>query len=622
MWRLWRKKRTKERTGMQVKWKMAVGALALAAWVQIPAWSVESRGEVYVSDSFYDWDGNADSFGSGTAALSPQTSRNQEDYTGPGAAAQGQGTETEEDLVLGVPSVTEVTLKEKYHEAYKVYEESMEDRFFFYTNVGNGGITDKGVILDIPQNMFVTMEKDGALIDYTPGRAVSGYGTYVARLTAIENPDRPFSEQKEYRAIFRFRIQEKPPQEDGEGSEQSPGGSGLGYQVDWESYAGQQSGGSGKTGASGMGSLGFGSGLGGSGMGSGTGAGGESQDGSGPAAGGEGQDGSGSAAGGESQDGSGPAADGEGQDGNGPGESGEDQDGSGPGAGGEDRDGSGLGDGGEGRDGNGSAADNPEDLSGAYQSGLYRPRMQVYNSASGKYEVTFENGRKLVTNIPEGFTGPGAVEFSVSDGEPVQLYRDDSPVEYIPGNSITEPGYYRLDVDGQMWSFVIASSIKDMDRYLAPAGMKITQAAFDGESVEGVSPRYLPMKADGQYEITLTGEEGEGAQVVLVKDTLPPEIRVNVKGGRADIEYLSQDIALITLEKNGQVQEGFGGYVVNEPGSYKLCVTDGAGNVSSRQFTLKYQVNVYGIAAVALVILLIIGGVVFVIHVKRTVKVR
>ena len=103
---------------------------------------------------------------------------------------------------------------------------------------------------------------------------------------------------------------------------------------------------------------------------------------------------------------------------------------------------------------------------------------------------------------------------------------------------------------------------------------------------------------------------------------VPPEIRVNVKGGRADIEYLSQDIALITLEKNGQVQEGFGGYVVNEPGSYKLCVTDGAGNVSSRQFTLKYQVNVYGIAAVALVILLIIGGVVFVIHVKRTVKVR
>ena len=28
---------------------------------------------------------------------------------------------------------------------------------------------------------------------------------------------------------------------------------------------------------------------------------------------------------------------------------------------------------------------------------------------------------------------------------------------------------------------------------------------------------------------------------------------MNVKGGRADIEYLSQDIALITLEKNGQV---------------------------------------------------------------------
>ena len=581
------------------KRKILLGALFAVAWAGIWPGLRQARGEVYISDSFYDWDKGADRSSGVSSPLSPQTYRDQDDDTGPGAKAQGD--EDREELPAGVPSVTQVTLKEQYHEDYKVYEESMEDRFFFYTNVANGGITDKSVILDIPQNMFVTMEKDGALIDYTPGAAISGCGTYVARLTAIEDTSLPFSRQREYRAIFRFRIQEKPQEEAGEGQSK---GLGLGYQVDWESYAdGQWPGGEG-SGISGMGSLGFGTGQGG----------GESRG---------GQDGNGLGSGG--QDKTGPEVDESGgQDKIGPevDESGG-QDENSPGNGGGQGENSPEADGQDG--GGGENGQAPEGARGSgFMQGkdMYAARTQVYNSATGKYEVTFENGQILTANIPEGFTGPGAVEILVSGGESTALYRNDAPVEYIPGNSITEPGYYRLDVDGQMWSFVIASSIKELDRYLAPAGMEITQASFDGETVEVLCPRYLPMEADGQYQITLTGKEGQGVQAVLIKDTLPPDIRVTVKGGRADIEYLSQDIALITLEKDGQIQEGFGGYVVSEPGSYKLSVTDGAGNVSSRQFTLKYQVNVYGIAAVALVIMLIIGGAVFVIHVKRTVKVR
>jgi hypothetical protein len=44
--------------------------------------------------------------------------------------------------------------------------------------------------------------------------------------------------------------------------------------------------------------------------------------------------------------------------------------------------------------------------------------------------------------------------------------------------------------------------------------------------------------------------------------------------------------------------------------------------VSSTEFTLKYQVNKYGIAAVVLIILVIAGLAAFVVHVKRTVKIR
>lgn len=120
----------------------------------------------------------------------------------------------------------------------------------------------------------------------------------------------------------------------------------------------------------------------------------------------------------------------------------------------------------------------------------------------------------------------------------------------------------------------------------------------------------------------MTGESGEVLEVVLRKDTEAPQVTVNIRGGTAQIQYISDDIEKVTLEKDGEIQEGFAGYTIDSPGAYRLTAVDEAGNASSTEFTLKYQVNMYGIVAVVLVILLIAGGAVFVIHVKKTVRVR
>ncbi len=117
---------------------------------------------------------------------------------GPGAAT----AETDSTVLTG-PYVEQVTLQERYHEEYKVYEESMADLFFFYASVGNGGITHEAVTLDIPQNISYTMEMDGLPYAYQSGQPVGAYGTYVVRLTGIEDETVPFYEQKEYRAVFR-----------------------------------------------------------------------------------------------------------------------------------------------------------------------------------------------------------------------------------------------------------------------------------------------------------------------------------------------------------------------------------------------------------------------------------
>lgn len=551
------------------KGKGAFAAFLTAAGLL--AGTITGLGAVYMADAPYDWEGNAD----GSGYDSPVYTDSGSD-TGPGTAA---GSAEEQDITAG-PAVSQVTLAEQYHDEYKIYEESINDLFFFYTNVSNGGITNENVTLDMPQNIFCSVEKDGAEYDYVPGQIFSEYGTYVVRVTAVEDTSVPFSEQREYRALFRFRIQAKPPEEtqEGESSQGFPEGlinDGLGV------VSGLQEGGSWP-----------GGGI--SGTGEGESLLGESQP--------------------ESLESEPESRD--------PSETS-----AGESTGGET---TGTGEDGMGEGQNGSVEDKEEagtdealeaaagEVNGA---GAYHGRTQVYDSSGGRYEVTFGNGRTLSSNVPEGYMGPGTVELLVSEGEG-SLYRNDELLEYAESMSIKDPGYYRLDIDGQMWSFVIASAVGSTDYYMAPEGMRFTGAYFEGEPKELPPGKYLPMREDGQYQITMTGKEGEVLEVVLRKDTTPPQFTVNVKGGTAQLQYESDDIESVILERNGQIQEGFAGYTIDSPGSYRLTAVDEAGNTSSAEFSLKYQVNMYGIVAVVLVILLIAGGVVFVIHVKRTVRVR
>ena len=106
----------------------------------------------------------------------------EEAASGPGVVPDAEDPQTAQG-----PLVTQVSLTEQYHDEYQVYEESINNRFFFYTSVSNGGITDKTVTMDIPHNVFCTVEKDGAEYNYTPGQSFSEHGTYVVKITAVED---------------------------------------------------------------------------------------------------------------------------------------------------------------------------------------------------------------------------------------------------------------------------------------------------------------------------------------------------------------------------------------------------------------------------------------------------
>ncbi|MBR3516765.1 MAG: hypothetical protein IKO10_10665 [Lachnospiraceae bacterium] len=102
-----------------------------------------------------------------------------------------------------------VNLTEYYNAEFDLYEEGFNNRYFFYSNVSNGGMTAKPVVLDIPANLNYTVEKDGKAISYQSGTAVSALGVYMVTIKVDETDGNNITH---YTASYRFRIMEAAEQ--------------------------------------------------------------------------------------------------------------------------------------------------------------------------------------------------------------------------------------------------------------------------------------------------------------------------------------------------------------------------------------------------------------------------
>lgn len=125
-------------------------------------------------------------------------------------AENNKSTGVEENQSTKGPKVEDVTLQETYHGEYEIYSERIGGKFYFYTNTPNNGITSQPVSLDIPANIYYTVQKDGVDIAYTSKQKLSQMGTYVFQMSAVKNPTSPVSEQIVYNTTYSFRIQPKP----------------------------------------------------------------------------------------------------------------------------------------------------------------------------------------------------------------------------------------------------------------------------------------------------------------------------------------------------------------------------------------------------------------------------
>lgn len=151
---------------------------------------------------------------SSTSSSSSSSRRNAEESSGPGSSNIINKID-DSDQTVG-PVVTDVSLSETYYEDYDIYCLSIQDLYYFYSTIGNNGITDQAVSVDIPANITYSVTKDGIPMEYTSKQLLTENGTYIFQITVVQNPEDSVSRQNIIRTNYHFRIQpkvEKPKEE-------------------------------------------------------------------------------------------------------------------------------------------------------------------------------------------------------------------------------------------------------------------------------------------------------------------------------------------------------------------------------------------------------------------------
>ena len=485
------------------------------------------------------------------------------------------------DPTTGMKTVTqEVGIGESYHQDYDTYELSLNDRFFFYSNVGNGAITSNPVTLEMPANIFFTCEKDGVPYAAQSGKSITEKGTYVFSLTATETvADTIYI----YMATYRFRIADKSARTGDDVTDpQQP------YDIDEEpglldpvntepeepellSPADEEFDDAGLT---------------------------------------EEEKAALSEILNEEED------DGE--------------------------IGAVMND--DGSINRNAIEEltgqlDPGDIYTTEGINRRTGMASSYDYTSGLYKNTLRNSMSFYTDIPNGMITRREVTLRTTDDLSFTIYKDGQPFEFDPEQKISETGSYTIipvaeDVlyydayqsETPIFSFrIIGSAVNDLSVYRAPEGFTISEIMVDGlpaEDVKRISSDAVLLREDGKYTITVTdGDRTIDTEFLL--DRVRPRFYVSVEKNKASFAYKSTDVSETIIYKDGElISSGNIQNQVKSPGKYEVFAVDKAGNRGRSAFTVKYGFNKGAIAAIVLVVAAIAGLIGYMRVINSKVKVR
>lgn len=106
--------------------------------------------------------------------------------------------------------------------SYGLYEEIIANQVVFYSNVKNGDVIEYAVQLELPENISVSVEKDGKKVNYAAGAPFEEAGRYTLTLM-VEGKDLLGGKENEvFYGLFRFWIMDNSESNpDGDSSDDS-----------------------------------------------------------------------------------------------------------------------------------------------------------------------------------------------------------------------------------------------------------------------------------------------------------------------------------------------------------------------------------------------------------------
>ena len=263
--------------------------------------------------------------------------------------------------------------------------------------------------------------------------------------------------------------------------------------------------------------------------------------------------------------------------------------------------------------------------------------------ANNSVEVTFSIDKTApvltLTGLENGGVTNGNVAISAVDYATVVVYLNDAEIEYTLGDELAEEGAYFV----QAWDAVgnVTEAAFTIDKS-APA-IALKGVANAGKTNGNVT---ITVADDAtEFKVFLNGKEisykagkelkDEGAYKAIVKDELGNAVEVSFtidktaatlvlngveNGGKTKGEVSLSDLsetATVVVVKDGETVEYTLGELLNETGRYAITVTDECGNVSEYSFEITKGISGWAITGIVVGSLVVIAGAVFIILKKR-----
>ncbi|MDO5408534.1 MAG: hypothetical protein Q4F28_14595 [Eubacteriales bacterium] len=259
------------------------------------------------------------------------------------------------------------------------------------------------------------------------------------------------------------------------------------------------------------------------------------------------------------------------------------------------------------------------------------PPMEVrYDPDADRYGYTLPSGASFYMSVPNGATAAGPVVISLPDTVTIYGISRNGEIETdLDGTLYREPGTYQvLCMGGQAGekeaersgfyrftlSFIIIPYCESgRDLVNPPVGFRISRVLQDGMQIPS-KEAYLELHQDGMYRILF--EKADQRELVYELEFVADRTAPALKFSRsiyepvvaAPLSYqVTEADSTVEAYRNGE-KLLLTGEPLTEGGTYRITVTDRAGNRQNYEFRLGYYVDIRDKSMIILSAIAVIGG--------------